>query len=1170
VYVVKKVLIALGMLIIVLGAAILIVPGFIDWSGHRAEIAQKVEETTGRELIIGGNIAFTLIPSPVLKINDIHLANASGAQAQDMISVEQLDVRVALLPLLAGNIHVQSIRLIRPVIQLEVMGNGKGNWIMGKDGENDDDIPPPTQRAAPAFVATAPSPASALPIQSDNLIVEQGHLVYHDKAGNIHEEIHDLNSRFAIADLNGPFEVAGTMTVHGIPVGIEGSIGQIIHDRTATFAAQVKLAHGDTDTRISGTLVNLADGPKLSAKINLKGRSLAGLIGAFHGKETLAGGLNRAFSAQGEFNYGPNGFSLGPDGMALTIGEDRASLHVDYQNRQTKTLNVKANFNKIDGDAWLDAAPYQVQPPAPLPLVIKLSGKQAQQGSKVSAAIGKADTAQQTSTPSQPEPFRFPDDLEARLNLNVDAFMLKGEAIRQAQANISLTEGEIALERLSAILPGAGELSILGIAGDRDGHFQFDGSMDLNIAHLRGALQWAAIDAQNVPLSRLQQVTLKSEIALNATELRLFNLEAKLDGSTLRGAITAALQARPSFGATLSLDQLDLDAYQITAPAAPKQTEARNSTEGQNSPSSVNQNKKPAWLSALDILKTFDANLNLSARQIVYQKQSFDDLRLVGTVFDGLLKLEDMRLNLSGADLGGKGTLNPHENGLQTQDLTFALQGDNLAGAAQFAGLEKLIDWQKVGPTSAQITLNGPLLAPDIDINIDTLGTTVFAAAKADLLPMPKGEASLNINISDLKRLSHGLGLSYTPHGTPDKLDINADLTADLTHGALNNIVAHIGDGQLKGNMKFTQGPRPVLDVVLNADRLDITPFLPADTKTTGDTPPAGNPTSGAVKKTGEANNNRWSRQKIDFNVLNALDATIRFKSDTLLYKKITLEKLILAADLKNSSLLISQLDGKLFGGQAKITSQLVATEKASLQIKLSANDLDLKQALTESGARASTNGTATLEADLSTTGLSEYELISNLNGTSSLYLNKVNITDQKTGGSAFDLLKLLATLSGTDIGKGLADITAVSNIENGIAKLAQTDLNSNIATGNANGSVDLTQWIMDIDGTLKLKQNALMNALASKAKMKQTYPFSLQGPIDSPNVKLDSGSLNSGGGLIIPLPDKLEKKGYGTVIRSLLGGANKTENTSNETTTNVPSAEERLIKGLGNLLKQN
>ena len=46
-----------------------------------------------------------------------------------MVSLEQLNVQVAVLPLLGGNVVIDSFVLDKPVINLEVDRQGRPNWV---------------------------------------------------------------------------------------------------------------------------------------------------------------------------------------------------------------------------------------------------------------------------------------------------------------------------------------------------------------------------------------------------------------------------------------------------------------------------------------------------------------------------------------------------------------------------------------------------------------------------------------------------------------------------------------------------------------------------------------------------------------------------------------------------------------------------------------------------------------------------------------------------------------------------------------------------------------------------------------------------------------------------------------------------------------------------------
>ena len=102
----KKVFIGVVAVVLILLATALIVPSFIDWNDYKDEIAAKAGKVTGRELDIGGDIRLTLLPAPTLVVTDVRLANIDGAADAEMIRLKSLEVRVALAPLLAGEIQV--------------------------------------------------------------------------------------------------------------------------------------------------------------------------------------------------------------------------------------------------------------------------------------------------------------------------------------------------------------------------------------------------------------------------------------------------------------------------------------------------------------------------------------------------------------------------------------------------------------------------------------------------------------------------------------------------------------------------------------------------------------------------------------------------------------------------------------------------------------------------------------------------------------------------------------------------------------------------------------------------------------------------------------------------------------------------------------------------------
>ena len=130
----KKFFWAIGVLLVVAGIAVLVGPGLIDWNTYKSDIQAQFRGVTGRDIRINGDISLTILPAPALIAHDVSLANIDGAQAKNMLQLKSLEVRVALAPLLGGQVKVERIKLVNPILELEALADGRRNWIFADAG----------------------------------------------------------------------------------------------------------------------------------------------------------------------------------------------------------------------------------------------------------------------------------------------------------------------------------------------------------------------------------------------------------------------------------------------------------------------------------------------------------------------------------------------------------------------------------------------------------------------------------------------------------------------------------------------------------------------------------------------------------------------------------------------------------------------------------------------------------------------------------------------------------------------------------------------------------------------------------------------------------------------------------------------------------------------------
>ena len=124
----KKIILAICIVLLTLLGAIIIVPNYIDWNNFKAEIASKIKDVTGRDLVIDGDIHITILPAPALVVNKVRFANVRGAADKEMARFKSVEVRMAIKPLFQRKVQFETIKLVEPVISLEVLKGGQKNW----------------------------------------------------------------------------------------------------------------------------------------------------------------------------------------------------------------------------------------------------------------------------------------------------------------------------------------------------------------------------------------------------------------------------------------------------------------------------------------------------------------------------------------------------------------------------------------------------------------------------------------------------------------------------------------------------------------------------------------------------------------------------------------------------------------------------------------------------------------------------------------------------------------------------------------------------------------------------------------------------------------------------------------------------------------------------------
>ena len=301
----RALIVVVGLLILI-GAGALIAPSFIDWTQYKDEISAQVEKETGRRLVIGGGISLQLLPAPALAVEDVQLANIDGASAPNMVSLKSLRVRVALSPLVRGEIQVESIVLVEPVIELERLVDGRVNWAFGALGGDPD--------------ASELDAASLPPLTLDSFMIEDGTIVYQDTSAGLIETVSDINAEISAVTLTGPFKATGTLTARGMPFAADLQTGDI-SGGPVPVSLSLKVPGSDAATQFNGTVDIAEHGVRLDGKFDGSGQDLDEALTILGAAPLPA--LAKPFAARGNVAYFEDEVAV--TDMTIELGDDRGT-----------------------------------------------------------------------------------------------------------------------------------------------------------------------------------------------------------------------------------------------------------------------------------------------------------------------------------------------------------------------------------------------------------------------------------------------------------------------------------------------------------------------------------------------------------------------------------------------------------------------------------------------------------------------------------------------------------------------------------------------------------------------------------------------------------------------------------------------------------------------------
>ena len=183
-----------GMLVVLIIAAVILVPMFVDPNDHKERIIAEVKKATGRDLSISGDIGLSVFPRLALELNGLTLSNAPGFNGSDFASIKHAQVRVNLVPLLfEQHLEVDTVQVEGVRLNLAKAESGATNWEDMTGAKPAHKAPEPAEPAGGKEMGVLPFTVGGLSIKEANVVWDDQSTGERYEVQNIYLETGELS-----------------------------------------------------------------------------------------------------------------------------------------------------------------------------------------------------------------------------------------------------------------------------------------------------------------------------------------------------------------------------------------------------------------------------------------------------------------------------------------------------------------------------------------------------------------------------------------------------------------------------------------------------------------------------------------------------------------------------------------------------------------------------------------------------------------------------------------------------------------------------------------------------------------------------------------------------------------------------------------------------------------
>jgi uncharacterized protein involved in outer membrane biogenesis len=417
----KIVLGVLAGIILVCFLVIIVVVSTYDYNKFKPMITGIAQKYTGRKLTIAGDIKVKISLSPTLELNQVSFQNAPWSADPEMIRANHIEVQLALIPLIKGNINVKRLTLLNPDFMMEINKSGKTNLEFNL----------PAQKKVGAAPVKKDEKETAL-FDFKEIFIKDGKLTVKNHQKKTTHVLTIDQGRQKSAELMGEADIELKGSFNDIPFKVSGKIGSWagMTDPDVSYPVDLMAKIAQMDIAIIGKIQDPLAAKGIDVRFSAKGDDLAKIENITQEPLPIKGPFHissHLIAAKTE--------KIQMSDMLIEMGNSKLNGSV--------TLDRSGKKPRISGDLVSETLDLR-------PMLINREKKAADSKEKTTKPERKSDKLFQ-NTPLKLDGLHL---FNAAVDLQIKHMLLPKLAFDNIVAKVRLQDGDLTVNPLTAFIGG--------------------------------------------------------------------------------------------------------------------------------------------------------------------------------------------------------------------------------------------------------------------------------------------------------------------------------------------------------------------------------------------------------------------------------------------------------------------------------------------------------------------------------------------------------------------------------------------------------------------------------------------------------------------------------------------------------------------------------------------